>query len=63
MTRYASGPTEDAAEQAYAARYSIQWWKLAQWNEAMDPTVHVAVVPGDGISISIEVVDEEMALG
>ena len=35
MTRYASGPTEDAAEQAYCARYGLEWWKLAEWNGAM----------------------------
>lgn len=35
MTRYASGDTEDAAEQAYAVRYGLTWWKLADWNGAM----------------------------
>jgi hypothetical protein len=35
MTRYASGPTEEAAEFAFAARYGIDWWKLASWQGAM----------------------------
>lgn len=47
MTRYASGDTQDAAEQAYCERYGLTWWKLADWNGAM-------------ASASVE---EEMAVG
>jgi hypothetical protein len=35
MTRYASGSTADEAEVAYSRRYSVEWWKLAGWQEAM----------------------------
>jgi hypothetical protein len=55
QTRYASADTEDAAEQAYCERYGLQWWKLAEWNEAM---------AGDGVSAVLpDNPGEEMAFG
>lgn len=44
MTRYASGATEDAAEQAYCERYNLPWWKLAEWNGAMEAREIVRVI-------------------
>ena len=35
MTRYVAADTEDEAEQAFAAREGLTWWKLADWNGAM----------------------------
>lgn len=35
MTRYASGETQDVAEQNYCALHGLEWWKLAEWNGAM----------------------------
>jgi len=37
MTRWAGADTQDAAEQKYAEMYNLDWWKLADWNEAMAP--------------------------
>lgn len=36
QTRWASGPTKDAAEAAFAERYGIAWWKRGSWDAAMD---------------------------
>ena len=38
QTRYACADTEDAAEQRYCERYDLPWWKLADWNGAMETT-------------------------
>lgn len=59
MTRYASGETQELAEQAYCLRHGLAWWKLAEWNGAMSPVLVPAIAPGDGIHLSIEVLGDD----
>jgi hypothetical protein len=39
QTQWASGTTMEEAERAYCERYGLEWWKLAEWNGAMETRV------------------------
>lgn len=43
QTRYVTADTEDAAEQRYCELFGLTWWKLADWNGAMDDIKTVRV--------------------
>lgn len=55
MTRYASGETQELAEQAYCLRHGLAWWKLAEWNGAMagGRLVGVDLASGEDESITM----------
>lgn len=36
QTRFVCADTEDAAEQRYCELFGLTWWKLADWNGAME---------------------------